>query len=261
MNGSDEGARTGGPGGAVVVGAGRGLGRGIAGALADAGLDVLAIARTPGDLTTLAAGRPQLSTLTADATDESVAMRVVAEQRPAALVLVAGAVPGMGTLAEQTWESFAVNWEVDVRLTFAWLRAVLRTPPPPGSRIVVVSSGAALNGSPASGGYAGAKATQRFLATYARAELEQAGADLSVVTLLPGMTPHGAIGRAGIAAYARRAGRPEADFVRDLGPLLTPDLAGAAVVDLLRTPRPDLADEYLLASGGAQPLAPAAGRR
>jgi 3-oxoacyl-[acyl-carrier protein] reductase len=36
----------------------------------------------------------------------------------------------------------------------------------PGSRVVVFSSGAALGGSPLSGGYAGAKATQRFIAAY-----------------------------------------------------------------------------------------------
>jgi len=46
---------------------------------------------------------------------------------------------------------------------FTWLREALLKPLPPGSRVVVVSSGAAINGSPASGGYAGSKATQRFI--------------------------------------------------------------------------------------------------
>jgi hypothetical protein len=47
---------------------------------------------------------------------------------------------------------------------------------PPRSRVVVVSSGADINGSPASGGYAGSKATQRFIAGYAQDESRRARA-------------------------------------------------------------------------------------
>ena len=83
---------------------------------------------------------------------------------PEVLVLVAGANPVMRPLQHQTWETFSVNWHTDVKIAFTWLREALLKPLPPGSRVVVVSSGAAINGSPASGGYAGAKATQRFLA-------------------------------------------------------------------------------------------------
>jgi enoyl-[acyl-carrier-protein] reductase (NADH) len=45
--------------------------------------------------------------------------------------------------------------------------------------VVVVSSGAAVNGSPASGGYAGTKATQRFIAGYAQDESRRAGLDIT----------------------------------------------------------------------------------
>jgi hypothetical protein len=60
----------------------------------------------------------------------------------------------MGPL-QQTWETFSVNWHTDVKIAFTWLREALLQPLPPGSR-VAVSSGAAINSSPASGGYAGA---------------------------------------------------------------------------------------------------------
>ena len=68
----------------------------------------------------------------------------------------------MRPLQYQTWETFSVNWHTDVKIAFTWLREALLKPLPPGSRVVVVSSGAAINGSPASGGYAGSKATQRL---------------------------------------------------------------------------------------------------
>jgi NAD(P)-dependent dehydrogenase (short-subunit alcohol dehydrogenase family) len=83
---------------------------------------------------------------------------------------------------------FSVNWKTDVKIAFTWLREALLKPLPPGSRVVVVSSGAAINGSPASGGYAGAKATQRFIAAYAQEESRRAGLDITVTTVMPRMT-------------------------------------------------------------------------
>jgi hypothetical protein len=80
----------------------------------------------------------------------------------------------MRPLQYQPWETFSVNWHSDVRIAFNWLREALLTPLPPGSR-VVVSSGAAINGSPASRGDAGSKATQRFIAEYAQDESRRPG--------------------------------------------------------------------------------------
>ena len=84
----------------------------------------------------------------------------------------------MRPLQYQTWETFSANWHTDVKIAFTWLREALLKPLPPGSRVVVVSSGAAINGSPASGGYAGSKATQRFIAGYAQDEARCAGQTL-----------------------------------------------------------------------------------
>jgi hypothetical protein len=50
---------------------------------------------------------------------------------------------------------------------FHWTREALLVPLDPGSVVVAFSSGAALQGSPLSGGYAGAKATIRFVSAYA----------------------------------------------------------------------------------------------
>src|SRR5260370_19630514 len=92
--------------------------------------------------------------------------------------------------------------------TFQWLREALLKPLRPGSRVVVISSGAALNanGSPLSGGYAGAKATQRFITGYAQDEAARAGLGISFATVLPQFAPLTSVGRPAVQAYAGRAG-------------------------------------------------------
>src|SRR3989440_4893710 len=147
----------------VVVGASRGLGRGIAGAFAEAGAPVVAVARTGPALAELATTSANIRTEVADAADATVAWSLLDQYEPEVLILVAGANPVMRPLQYQTWETFSINWHTDVKIAFTWLREALLKPLPPGSRVVVVSSGAAINGSPASGGYAGSKATQRFI--------------------------------------------------------------------------------------------------
>ena len=173
---------------------------------------------------------------------------------PEVLILVAGANPAMGPLQDQTWETFSVNWHTDVKITFTWLRAALLQPLPPGSRVVVVSSGAAINGSPASGGYAGSKATQRFLAGYAQEESRRAGLDLTVTAVLPTMTPFGEVGRQGVRAYAARGGQTEEAYLEQLGELLTPEVAGSALVELVRADPATADPGYLLTAAGLQRL-------
>jgi NAD(P)-dependent dehydrogenase (short-subunit alcohol dehydrogenase family) len=238
----------------VVVGASRGLGRGIAGAFAEAGAAVVAIARTGPALAELAATSANIRPEVADATDAAVAPRVLDQYEPEVLILVAGANPVMRPLQDQTWETFSVNWHSDVKIAFTWLRQALLKPLPPGSRVVVVSSGAAINGSPASGGYAGAKATQRFLADYAHDESRRAGLGITVTAVMPSMTPFGDVGRQGIRGYAARSGQTEEAYVVQLGELLTPEIAGSTLVDLVRTDPAATAPGYLLTGAGLQRL-------
>src|SRR5918995_1682498 len=167
---------------------------------------------------------------------------------------VAGASPHMRPLQQQTWETFSVNWHTDVRIAFTWLREALLKPLPPGSRVVVVSSGAAINGSPASGGYAGSKATQRFIACYAQDESRRAGLDITVTTVLPRMTPLGEVGRRGIRGYAARGGQTEQAYLKQLGDVLTPEMAGSALVDLVRADPATTAPGYVLTAAGLKNL-------
>lgn len=239
---------------ALVVGGGRGLGRGIALGLAEAKASVVAVARTGKDLDDLTAASGRIRAETADATDPEVAWRLLDRYEPEVLVLVAGANPVMRPLQHQTWETFSANWNADVKIAFTWLREALLKPLPSGSRIVVVSSGAAIGGSPASGGYAGAKAAQRFIAGYSQDESDRAGLGLTVTAVLPKITPFGDVGRRGIRAYAARNGESEDAFLKRLGDPLTPEQAGSAVLDLVRTDPADLAAGYVLTAAGLTEL-------
>jgi NAD(P)-dependent dehydrogenase (short-subunit alcohol dehydrogenase family) len=130
----------------MVVGASRGLGRGIAAALAQAGGQVVALARSESALREVAGAAPAIQTAIADAADPSAAGRLLDRHDPDAIVLVAGATPLMRPLQHQTWETFSANWNADVRIAFHWVREALLKPMRPGSRVVVISSGAALQG-------------------------------------------------------------------------------------------------------------------
>jgi NAD(P)-dependent dehydrogenase (short-subunit alcohol dehydrogenase family) len=226
---------------AVVTGASRGFGRATADALAAAGATVVGVARTAG------------ADVVGDAADPALAAKVLAEHRPGILVLNAGATPASGPLHELSWEDFSRPWEVDVRQAFGWLGEALRLPLAPGSSVVVVSSGAAVRGSPVSGGYAGAKATVRFLAAYAADESRRAGLGIRFTAVLPGLNPAGGIGATGVAAYAARQGVDVPTFLDRLGP--TPSLAevGGAIATLAADPAYDR-EAYQLESGGLTPL-------
>ena len=68
---------------------------------------------------------------------------------------------------------------------FNWTREALLLPLEPASAVIAFSSGAAVNGSPLSGGYAGAKATIRFIASYAAAESGRNALGIRFTSVLP----------------------------------------------------------------------------
>jgi NAD(P)-dependent dehydrogenase (short-subunit alcohol dehydrogenase family) len=238
---------------AVVTGASRGFGRAIAAALVAAGSNVVGIAR---DERALRAVHDELgegfTPVAADATDEALAYDVIRRHRPNLLVLNAGVAPHMAPVHEQTWETFSRNWHADTRHAFTWIRAALREPLAPGSVVVAMSSGAALAGSPLSGGYASAKAAIRYIRGYAADESERAGLDIRFVTLLPQLTPAGGVGSVGVTGYAARQGVDRDTFIQGLQPILTADQVAKAVLDVAADP--DCAPEYMVAGAGSRPV-------
>ena len=240
---------------AIVTGAGRGFGRGIAAALSQGGARVIGVARDRDQLQEVRAELGESFTpVAADAADPTVAGQLIDAYRPGILVLNAGAAPLPRPIQQHTWQTFSRNWDIDVRHVFHWTREVLLAPLAPASIVITMSSGAALRGSPLSGGYAGAKATIRFITSYAAAESERNGLGIRFVSVLPQLTPATALGAAAVAAYAAREGIDVAAYLDRAGPALTPERAGQAIVELATGDGHDQ-DAYLLTAAGLRPLA------
>src|SRR5258705_12466257 len=152
---------------AVVTGGSRGLGRGVVEALVGRGMRVIAVARDRAQLEA-AARETKCEIVVGDAADDVLAGKLIADHAPDLVVLAAGAMPPQRAIHLQTWESFSHNWHIDTKSAFVWVRNALLLPMKPGAHLVVISSGAALRGSPASGGDAAAQRAPGVIAGCAR---------------------------------------------------------------------------------------------
>ena len=183
---------------ALIIGAGGGVGRATADALTAAGVNVVA------------AGRER------DATDPEQVAALLAEADPDLVVIAAGARPHIAAIEEQSWESFSKTWEIDVKIAFEVGRAALAQPLRPNSTVLIVSSGAGLNanGSPLSGGYAGAKRTQMFMVHSLQRSADARELGIRFVALAPSQLLVGtAIGEAAAEAYGAQVGESGKDYI------------------------------------------------
>lgn len=221
----------------VVTGGSRGLGLGLVEALVDKGAKVTVVAR---DHAALAAveGRLGVAVIPADVTEEGAAHRILADVRPEVLVLNAGAIPRMGRLDQLSWADFTAPWETDVRSGLYWMQAALNLPLAPGARVLVGSSGAAQQGSPLSGGYAGAKRMLWLMARYANGIAEQRRLGIRFQTIVPlqiiGAT---GVGDQASSAYARAMGIEREVFLARFGAPMPPRRFGDHLVAVLDEPQ------------------------
>ena len=220
----------------VVTGGSRGLGLGLVEALVHQGAKVSVVARSAMDLEAVSA-RLGVKAISADITDPGAAKQILSQTRPDILILNAGATPRMGPLDQLSWEDFTKPWETDVRGGLYWLQAALNLPLATGARVLVSSSGAAQQGSPLSGGYAGAKRMLWLMAKYANGIAEHKSLGIRFQAIVPMQMIGGTgVGGEGSRAYARAAGiEPEA-FLARFGVAMPPRLFGEHVVRILNDP-------------------------
>lgn len=220
----------------VVTGGSRGLGLGLVEALVAEGARVTVVARGAAALAAVGK-RLGVATISADVTDEAAARLILAGSRPDILALNAGTPPPMGRLDEISWADFTVPWETDVKAGLNWLKAALTVPLKPGSRVLVGSSGAALAGSPRSGGYAGAKRMLWFMAKYANGVSDEKNLGIRFQVIVPRQMVLGTgTGDAGASAYARALGITPEAFVARFGAPMPPRDFGDKVVSVLENP-------------------------
>jgi NAD(P)-dependent dehydrogenase (short-subunit alcohol dehydrogenase family) len=221
----------------LVTGGSRGLGLGLVEALVAHGARVTVVARDADALQSVRA-RLGVATISADVTDETAAHRILGQVRPDILVLNAGAEPRMGRLDQISWADFTATWETDVKAGLYWLQAALNLPLKPGSRVLVGSSGAAVNGSPLSGGYAGAKRMLMIMARYANGVSEQKRLGIRFQAIVPMQIIGGTgVGDAGANAYARAAGLKPEEYLARFGAPMPPREFGEKVVSVLNDPK------------------------
>ena len=221
----------------VVTGGSRGLGLGLVEALVAHDASVTVVARDA-DALEFVRARLGVATISADVTDETAARRILAEVRPDILALNAGTTPPMGRLDQMSWADFTAVWETDVKAGLYWLQAALNLPLKPGSRVLVGSSGAAVNGSPMSGGYAGAKRMLWFMAKYASGVAEHKGLGIRFQAIVPQQIIGGTgVGDAGAHAYARAAGIETEVFLARFGAPMPPRDFGEKVLSVLDDPQ------------------------
>jgi NAD(P)-dependent dehydrogenase (short-subunit alcohol dehydrogenase family) len=220
----------------VVTGGSRGLGLGLVEALVEHGAKVTVVARNREALAT-ARERLGVTVIAADVTDEAAAHRILGEVHPDILVLNAGAKPPMGRLDQLNWQDFSATWETDVKGGLYWIQAALKTPLKSGSRVLVASSGAARDGSPLSGGYAGAKRMLWLMAKYANGISAQNKLGIRFQAIVPlQIIGDTGVGDSGAKAYAGAMGIGRDAFLARFGAPMPPREFGEKVVSVLEDP-------------------------
>lgn len=221
---------------ALVVGASSGVGRATLVALAAEGARVSGVARTKDRLERVVRETPgNVSALSGDATNPEVAARLVREGNPDIMAICLGARALLKSVDEQTWESFSAIWNADVKATFHLCHEALQRPLKPGSVVIILSSGAAIGGSPLSGGYAGAKRMQWLLAGYLQRVSDKKKLGIRFVALVPKQLIVGTeTGEAASSAYAAEAGITQEKFMERFGAPLAPEGVADAILKVAR---------------------------
>jgi NAD(P)-dependent dehydrogenase (short-subunit alcohol dehydrogenase family) len=235
----------------VGIGGSRGVGRRIVEAAIRNGARVLAVTRQEEPLRQLAQEVSGTEVLSLDAADEGAPSKVFGVL-PDILVLCGGAFPPAAPLHEQSWQEFAVNWETDVKIAFHFLKAALSRPLPAGASVILISSGAALAGSPNSGGYSGAKRTQIFMANYSQKESDRLGLGLRFMALAPRIMPDTDLGKHAVAGYSRYLGISAADFIQSMASPPTSSDVATAVIELVTNPDQSKGNVFIVSGKGLE---------
>ena len=239
----------------VVLGASRGVGREIVQRASAEGAQVLAVARQEGDLAALAKSTPGIETLALDAATETAPQNVFRRRLPNLLVICGGAMPPVRPLSQLTWAEFSVNWEVDTQMAFLFCREALKAPLAAGSVVVIISSGAGIGGSPISGGYAGAKRMQMFIAKYCQAESDRRELGIRFVALVPSrIMPETDLGRLAVNGYAQYLGVTAEKFLENIGPRQSPAKVAEAVLEMAGKPTAESGSIFAISADGMAPV-------
>ena len=172
---------------AVVTGASRGIGRGVAGALAERGYDLVLTARTEGPLRA-AAEELGARWVAADSADPEAFAAVVAEAGRVDLLVHAAGVMAGTFVRKESVEAFADILRTNLTSAFVVAHAALGAMPE-GGRMIFLSSSSAHAPQPGRSAYSASKAGLNAFAGALAKEVERDGIAVHVVTTGPVATP------------------------------------------------------------------------
>lgn len=222
----------------LILGAGRGVGRATATALAKKGRNVVAVSRSAVDLDSLCAETDNITPEVTDASEDGAVSDLLGKHGPDTVLHIGGIKPQMGPISSYDWSDFCAPWFNDTKITFDLAQAALNGAIPQGGTVLTFASGAALNGSPLSGGYAGAKRMQHFVMNYAQMEADKRGLGLTFATIYPKQLIAGtAIAQEAARAYGQMRGGDAASFMRQWDTPLTPEAISAHMCTLVAHPK------------------------
>jgi len=230
----------------VITGGSQGLGLAMVEALVACGANVTAISRDKSKFA--AAEQAGAAMIAGDATDATLMNSVVREEAPDVLILNAGARLPIKPIDQLSWDEFSIVWNTDVKAGLVGIHAALHTPMKPGSRVLVMSSGAAMvlavpfiapEDLRLSGGYVGAKRMLWFMAHSANTVSRERDLGVNFQVLAPlQLIPGTALGHQVAAACAEVEGISIDELVMQrYGSILRPAQVGQQVAELLGDPR------------------------
>jgi 3-oxoacyl-[acyl-carrier protein] reductase len=226
---------------ALVTGAGRGIGRAIALALAREGAAVTAVARTQSELDSLVkeihAGGGRAQACVADLREKEAPGRVVAaagRQGRLQILVNNAAVGGFTPVLETSDEEWDRTLGTNLTAVFRLTRAALPQLMDGGGHVFMISSLAGQNPGPGMAAYGGSKAALDYFAHCLMMEVRQQGVSVTVVA--PGSVA---------TSFPDRKGHGGAEW------MLTAGDVAQAVLDLLRA-----RDGALLSRVDLRPLRP-----
>lgn len=240
----------------MVIGGSSGVGKATVRALLADGVRVTAVARGEERLRVLAAELGDGLTIVAgDASEPAFADKILRDISPDLLVIAAGVTAQTGVFDEFDWDAFSAAWNSDLKMSFHFVKQAFALPLRPGSTVVLVSSGASINGSPLSGGYAGAKRMQWLLAGYAQKQSDERQLNLRTIAVLPTQLIQGSVIAAGASqAYGAQIGITAEEFMKRMPFPLTNEKVAAAIVGALRGDVPVGTSAIAVSGSGVEPL-------
>jgi NAD(P)-dependent dehydrogenase (short-subunit alcohol dehydrogenase family) len=239
----------------VIVGATGSVGSEVVRATGREGARILAVARNQQRLNALAECCSGVQTLALDATEEESPQRFFDQVLPDILVVASGADPVMKAIQHQSWDDFTTNWHADVKISFQFCKEALLRPLPAGSTLVIISSGAAVGGSPITGGYAGAKRTEIFIASYCQKESDRLGLGINFFALAPRMMPSTRFGGRAVDGYSAFQGVSREDYIGKLPIATNAEDVANLLVGMITAPTGKKAGAFIVSSNGLEALA------